>query len=136
MVMQSVKSMEEKIVIILGKTEQVKNIATENNLTIISSSNTSEINKYVLESEIIISRSGYSTIMDLQKLQSKAIFVPTPGQTQQEYLAKYLKKRGVCFYQKQNEFDLNKAINKSLNYSGFNSKTMKEKLTVWDNVFY
>ena len=82
-IMQSVKGREEKIVIILGKTEE-KNIITKKNLTIISSSNTSEINKYILESEIIISRSGYSTIMDLQKLQSKVIFVPNPGQTEQE----------------------------------------------------
>ena len=72
-----------------------------------------------MESEIIISRSGYSTIMDLQKLQSKAIFVPTPGQTEQEYLANYLKEKRVCFYQKQNDFDLNKAINESKNYHGF-----------------
>ena len=133
-IMQSVKGREEKIVIILGKTEE-KNIITKNNLTIISSSNTSEINKYILESEIIISRSGYSTIMDLQKLQSKAIFVPTPGQTEQEYLAKYLKKRGICFYQKQNEFDLKKVINESENYSGFQTYIAKNKLTVWNNFF-
>ena len=60
--------------------------------------------------------------MDLQKLQSKAIFVPTPGQTEQEYLAKSLKERGVCFYQKQKEFDLNKSILESKNYSGFTSR--------------
>ena len=134
-IMQSVKGIEEKIVIILGKTEE-KNIITKNNLTIISSSNTSEINKYILESEIIISRSGYSTIMDLQKMQSKAIFVPTPGQTEQEYLAKYLKKRGVCFYQKQNNFDLNKAINESKNYSGFGRYIDESKLTVCTDFFY
>ena len=124
-IMQSVKGIEEKTVIILGKTEE-KNIITKNNLTIISSSNTSEINKYILESEIIISRSGYSTIMDLQKMQSKAIFVPTPGQTEQEYLAKSLQERGVCFYQKQKEFDLNKSILESKNYSGFTSKKNKD----------
>ena len=125
-VMKSVKGIKEEIVIILGKTENEKRVITENNLTIISSSNTSEINKYILESEIIISRSGYSTIMDLQKLQSKAIFVPTPGQTEQEYLAKSLKERGVCFYQKQKEFDLNKSILQSKNYSGFTSKKNKD----------
>jgi len=133
-IMQSVKGIEEKIVIILGKTEE-KNIITKNNLTIISSSNTSEINKYILESEIIISRSGYSTIMDLQKMQSKAIFVPTPGQTEQEYLAKHLKEQEVCFYQKQNEFDLNKAINESENYCGFRTYVNENKLTIGNDFF-
>jgi len=135
-IMQSVKEMGEKIVIILGKTEEEKKITTKNNATIISSSNTSEINKYILESEIIISRSGYSTIMDLQKMQSKAIFVPTPGQTEQEYLAKHLKEQEVCFYQKQNEFDLNKAINESENYSGFGRYIAESKLTVCNDFFY
>ena len=130
-IMQSVKGREEKTVIILGKTEE-KNIITKNNLTIISSSNTKEINKYILESEIIISRSGYSTIMDLQKMQSKAIFVPTPGQTEQEYLAKSLKKRGICFYQNQNTFNLNKSKLESKNYSGFTSKNNKDN---WGELF-
>lgn len=37
----------------------------------------------------IICRSGYSTIMDLATLRLKALLVPTPGQTEQEYLALY-----------------------------------------------
>ena len=69
-------------------------------------------------------------------MQSKAIFVPTPGQTEQEYLAKSLKKRGVCFYQKQNEFDLNKAINESKNYSGFGRYIDESKLTVCNEFYY
>jgi UDP-N-acetylglucosamine:LPS N-acetylglucosamine transferase len=134
-VMKSVKGREEEIVIILGKTEDEKRVITENNLTIISSSNTKEINKYILESELIISRSGYSTIMDLKKLQSNAIFVPTPGQTEQEYLAKYLDERKICFYQKQKKFNLKKAINVNKEYSGFRTNISEKKLNFWDNIF-
>jgi len=133
-VMKSIKERKERVVIILGKTEE-KNIITKSNLTIISSSNSSEINKYILESEIIISRSGYTTIMDLQKLQAQAIFVPTPGQTEQEYLAKYLEKKKICFYQKQKEFNLKEAINISKKYSGFSSSVTENKLIVWNNLF-
>jgi UDP:flavonoid glycosyltransferase YjiC (YdhE family) len=39
---------------------------------------------------LVICRSGYSTIMDLAVLGKKALLIPTPGQTEQEYLAKYL----------------------------------------------
>lgn len=47
--------------------------------------------KELLSARYIICRSGYSTIMDLLALQRKALLVPTPGQTEQEYLAEHLK---------------------------------------------
>ena len=49
-----------------------------------------KLNELLIRSEYIIARSGYSTIMDLAKIQRNAILVPTPGQTEQEYLARYL----------------------------------------------
>ncbi len=54
----------------------------------------------MLTSTYIISRPGYSTIMDLHFLQKNAVLVPTPGQTEQEYLGKFhhLKKH-VCLNQ-------------------------------------
>jgi hypothetical protein len=45
-------------------------------------------------SEGIISRSGYSTVMDLLSLKCRALLIPTPGQTEQEYLAEYLSEQG------------------------------------------
>ena len=37
---------------------------------------------------------GYSTLMDLAHLQhGKVVFIPTPGQTEQEYLGKILSER-------------------------------------------
>lgn len=41
----------------------------------------------IASAEIIVSRNGYSTLMDLQFLNKKAILIPTPGQLEQEYLA-------------------------------------------------
>jgi hypothetical protein len=47
--------------------------------------------KYLIEkADLIICRSGYSTIMDLCHLGKSALLVPTPGQPEQEYLAGYL----------------------------------------------
>ena len=61
--------------------------------------------KELLEgAEIVICRSGYSTIMDLVRLQKRAILIPTPGQTEQEYLAKYLMSRRM--FLSKNEKDL------------------------------
>jgi hypothetical protein len=49
----------------------------------------------------IICRSGYSTVMDLMRLGKRAILIPTPGQTEQEYLGNYLARKGwaVCVEQ-------------------------------------
>ena len=58
------------------------------------------------KAEFIISRSGYSTIMDIAALQKKSILIPTPGQTEQEYLADYLMKKHFSFCVKQNNFSL------------------------------
>lgn len=52
--------------------------------------------KYLIkESKAIICRAGYSTIMDLVSLGRNALLIPTPGQTEQEYLAEYLTKLGL-----------------------------------------
>jgi len=49
-----------------------------------------EINKIILSSDKLISRSGYTSIMDYFLLKKSAVLIPTPGQSEQEYLASYL----------------------------------------------
>ena len=69
-----------------------------------------ELNNEAMKAEFIISRSGYSTVMDIAALQKKNILIPTPGQTEQEYLANYLMKKQFAFCVKQNDFSLQKNI--------------------------
>jgi uncharacterized protein (TIGR00661 family) len=79
-----------------------------------------ELSELVQQAGIIVSRSGYSTIMDLASLGKKQIlFVPTPGQTEQEYLAQQLKSSKIALMQRQSEFDLAKAIGEVKEYVGF-----------------
>jgi predicted glycosyltransferase len=49
----------------------------------------SELAKHIKHSKTIVCRSGYSTLMDLHALGRKAVLIPTPGQTEQEYLGAY-----------------------------------------------
>ena len=60
----------------------------------------------VAKSKKIICRGGYSSLMDLITLNRNAYLVPTPGQTEQEYLAEYLTKEGLFNYCKQKDFKL------------------------------
>lgn len=59
---------------------------------------------------LVICRSGYSTIMDVFTLQKKAVLIPTPGQSEQEYLASYLTKKGLVASIPQKDFSLSKAL--------------------------
>jgi predicted glycosyltransferase len=65
-----------------------------------------EMENLILQSEFIVCRSGYSTIMDLTALRKMAIVVPTPGQTEQEYLAGYLGSKGLFYPQEQSKMDI------------------------------
>jgi hypothetical protein len=70
-----------------------------------------ELNKLMNISEFIIARSGYSTIMDLFTLKRNAILVPTPGQTEQEYLARYMVEKKWMFSVPQKNFNLENVLN-------------------------
>jgi len=105
-------------ILVLGKTETNKEEKIEN-LTILNHLASKELNQAMSNSEIVISRSGYSTIMDLAALDKKAIFIPTPGQTEQIYLANLFAEQKVAFAQHQHGFKLEKALEESKKYSGF-----------------
>jgi UDP-N-acetylglucosamine transferase subunit ALG13 len=62
---------------------------------------------------LVICRSGYTTVMDLVRLQKKALLVPTPGQAEQEYLATYLEDQNIFPGISQDDFDLQKALQKA-----------------------
>lgn len=59
---------------------------------------------------LVVCRSGYSTLMDLAVFGKRAVLIPTPGQTEQEYLAKRLAKQGQCYHLPQGSLALKEAI--------------------------
>jgi UDP-N-acetylglucosamine:LPS N-acetylglucosamine transferase len=69
-----------------------------------------ELNEEMTKAEWVICRCGYSSIMDIIKLQKKSILIPTPGQTEQEYLAKYLSQKHFAYCIEQNIFSLSPAL--------------------------
>ncbi len=69
-----------------------------------------EYNQEIQKAEFVISRSGYSTVMDLARVGKKSILIPTPGQTEQEYLATFLDQKKFALSRKQKDFDLYQAL--------------------------
>ena len=129
---KALKDREEKSLIVLGKPEQ-NSSEQIGSLSIKSHLNAKDLNTAILQSDLIICRPGYSTIMDLSRLGKKAIFIPTPGQTEQEYLAENFKKKGICFAQNQSDFDLQTAIEKSNTFTGFTNSSHNK--TNWGKLF-
>ncbi len=81
------------------------------NITRISHAFTSDLADFFTRNDIIICRSGYSTLMDLAFFrQKKLILIPTPGQTEQEYLAYRLAQKRLCTVQEQAQIDLAKVL--------------------------
>jgi len=93
-----------------------------------------ELSSVLQQSEMIIARSGYSTIMDLMALHKKAILIPTPGQTEQEYLAKKLGHEQLFLTASQHEFNLKMNIEDAASFQfrieKFNS-SLNEVIEKW-----
>lgn len=88
----SEKAMSENIktLIIAGKPES-KGILSDNseNLQILPHLKSEQLRHLIIKTPYVLCRSGYTTLMDLWQIKKRAIVIPTPGQTEQEYLAGY-----------------------------------------------
>ncbi len=82
----------ENIILVQGKIEAEQKVSKVGKVTVYNFMSSEELQEYILKADEIICRSGYSSIMDLHALGKllNATLIPTPGQTEQEYLAKYI----------------------------------------------
>ncbi len=81
--------------------------------------NAIKLNILIANASLVICRSGYSTLMDLAVMQKKALVVPTPGQTEQEYLGERLGQMGIVWCQEQALLNLAADMPKALSCPGF-----------------
>jgi len=116
---QSIKS-EWNILMVRGIPEGNRVEQLTPNFSKVDHLNAEQLNHAFLSSEIIITQSGYSTIMDLATTHSRAILIPTPGQTEQEYLAMKLKKEKIFYSQSQKKFNLGEALDEAKKYAFIN----------------
>jgi len=112
-------------------------LCSTNNLIIKNHLPATDLARVMNESAYIISRSGYTTVMDMCKLKKKSILIPTPGQTEQEYLADHLQKQGWCLAAKQKDFSLEDSLQKAKNFKfqlpELNMEVYKDTLTALIN---
>jgi UDP-N-acetylglucosamine transferase subunit ALG13 len=108
-----------KATVLLGKPEEDEH-EVNGNIEMHSHLESSQLRDAILASDLIICRSGYSSIMDLAALGKQAALIPTPGQTEQEYLAWYHQYKQHFFSMPQEEFKLVDILQESKKYKGIN----------------
>lgn len=87
--LNQLKETDVKVCIIRGKPGSEAMINIRENITWHNHLPDNELKSVLQSAKKVVCRSGYSTIMDLVALNVKALLVPTPGQTEQEYLAQH-----------------------------------------------
>ncbi len=63
--------------------------------------------------KLVFTRSGYTTLMELAGLGKHALFVATPGQSEQEYLARFHRERGHVWSVEQKHLDIPRDIERA-----------------------
>jgi UDP-N-acetylglucosamine:LPS N-acetylglucosamine transferase len=111
---EQVASLEGDYALVQGLPNQVNKASfKEGNLSVFSYVQANELSLLIANSEMVLCRAGYSTLMDLAFFGKKAIFVPTPGQTEQTYLADELHKANRGTTISQDKLILKEAIKKA-----------------------
>jgi len=108
--------------IILGDFKGDLKIQNTGLVEILSGASSPLLNKLLNQAELVIASGGYSTIMDLKLKGKQAILVPMPGQSEQQYLAQYLKDDVHFHFVNWHEI-------KNLNLANFKFKHSKPLLT-------
>jgi uncharacterized protein (TIGR00661 family) len=104
-ILKDITSIKGKILLIRGKPGSDEVLEVPLNVEVKNHLPTAEMQQALLQSEFIVCRGGYTSLMELLSLQKKMILIPTPGQTEQEYLAKKLMQEKYCFSVTQADLD-------------------------------
>ena len=107
--LSQIDNLTGKIVVTLGKIEK-QDILNKKNIQTYSFLTKEKRIDFLNRTKLVISRSGYSTIMDLAVIGIKALMIPTPGQVEQEYLGQYHNKKGTFYSVSQDNINLQKDI--------------------------
>ena len=121
LILEQLPTINGQFLVIQGKTEAKTDKMIHKNITLHSFMTSKALNDAICRSECVVCRSGYSSIMDLAQLNKKAVLIPTPGQTEQEYLAKKFHQQKIFLTQEQSSLDLKSALTAVNAFTGIHS---------------
>ena len=100
----------EAVIFVRGLPSSAPPISDRDNIHFENHLDGDAISALVSGAKAVVCRSGYSSVMDLLKLGKRALLIPTPGQTEQVYLARHLHKMKWFLVQDQEKLDLKKDL--------------------------
>lgn len=106
--------LKDQMILIEGRPSDLPNhYKVQGSLTKLRYASGQDLLDIIMQSEFVVCRSGYSTLMELLPIHKKMILIPTPGQTEQTYLATSLADRQMAIMMEQSSFDLVKMDEKA-----------------------
>jgi len=103
-----------------GRSEEDSDEWITDRVRVVSRLTSQDLRNAIARSAVILARPGYSTLMDMALIGKPVIFVPTPGQTEQEYLASLASQGWGCVVMQQKEFNLSEAWHEIQKVGHFN----------------
>jgi hypothetical protein len=114
------RELDGRSVVLLGSPQRKSEVAGSGDCTIRTYVSNEEKVNLMNRAKFVICRSGYTTMMELAELGKKAgLFIPTPGQTEQEYLSWYYEQNGWFHSKSQYRLRLSEDIRTARDYKGF-----------------
>lgn len=108
--LQDLEDYTEPVVLVRGLPGTAESISVASNVTVYNHLPAAKLEMVILGASLVVARCGYSTVMDLAALKKRSILIPTPGQTEQEYLAAHLMKNNFAFCVEQKKFSLQRVL--------------------------
>ena len=105
-VLAALPSLPGRIVVALGRPDAAGEVTRIGEATVHGYLDRRAQGEMLARARVIIGRSGYTTLMELGGFGKRALFVPTPGQSEQEYLARLHGERGRVFSTVQSALDI------------------------------
>jgi uncharacterized protein (TIGR00661 family) len=110
LLLSQIKTYKNRVVFVRGLPGHAEEIKVPANVTVYNHLAAEELQQKIAAASFVVSRCGYSTVIDMAALKKKTILLPTPGQPEQEYLAKHLMKKNFALCMEQNKFNLVHAL--------------------------
>ena len=114
-ILDQISHIPGKKVGVLGKPDDKRTYDNIENTEIYSHVNRQKQNELLNRAQFVVCRSGYTTVMELVALKKPALMIPTPGQTEQEYLACHYRETGLFYTADQTGLDLPSELKKYRN---------------------
>ena len=105
-VLAALPSLSGRSIVALGRPEAAGDVREIGGATIHGYLDRAAQGEALARARVIVGRSGYTTLMELAGFGKRALFIPTPGQSEQEYLAKLHRERGHVFSTTQSVLDI------------------------------